>query len=142
MFEESLVAFTESPGLLNLVGATILADPEDFTGIHHAGRALAEDFGQVTRRNCNPFELVEQGPLNASNAIILGCIESCWLLQGLETVGKIDSRAIRGKWESFMTVVVDDPLPGCSKALVIAGSDNRAAIFGAYTLASQIGVSP
>ncbi|GIJ97908.1 hypothetical protein Aspvir_000014 [Aspergillus viridinutans] len=142
MFEESLVAFTESPGLLNLVGAPILADPADFTGIHHAGRALAEDFGRVTGRNCNPFELVEQGPLNAPNAIILGCIESCWLLQDLETVGKIDSSAIRGKWESFMTVVVDDPLPGCSKALVIAGSDKRAAIFGAYTLASQIGVSP
>ncbi|KAJ5693449.1 hypothetical protein N7462_002872 [Penicillium macrosclerotiorum] len=142
MLEEPLVSFTVSPGLLNLVGATILADPADFIGIHHAARALAEDFGRVTRGKANPCELPKPGTVTAPTAIIVGCIESCWLLKDLERANKIDTGAIKGKWESFLTTVVDDPLPGCAQALVIAGSDKRAAIFGAYTLSGQIGVSP
>ena len=42
MFEESLVTFDSSSDLVNLVGATILVDSNDFKGIHHASRALAE----------------------------------------------------------------------------------------------------
>lgn len=142
MFEEPLVAFGNSPGLLNLVGATIIADPADFTGIHHAARALAEDFGRVTRGRANPIEMVSPGQLNAPAAIIIGCIESCWMIQELQSLGKIEIAPIRGQWESFTTFVVDKPLPGCARALIIAGSDKRGAIFGTYTLSSQIGVSP
>lgn len=142
MSEKPLVEFEASTGLLNLVAAPIIADPADFTGIHHAARALAEDFGRVTRGKENPFELVPQGSLQAPTAIIIGCIESCWMIQGLQNQGKIETAPIRGKWESFITCVIDDPLPGCARALVIAGSDKRGAIFGAYTLSRQIGVSP
>ncbi|KAJ5169213.1 uncharacterized protein N7482_004807 [Penicillium canariense] len=142
MLEAPLVTFDSSPHLLNLVGAKIIADPADFKGIHHAGRALAEDFGRVTRGLASPFELVQRGILDVPAAIIVGCIESCWMLQELQRLGKIDTQSIRGKWETFMTAVVDNPLPGCTKALVIAGSDKRAAIFGTYTLSRQIGVSP
>jgi hypothetical protein len=142
MSEEPLATFENSPGLLDLVSATIIADPTDFIGIHHAARALAEDFGRVTRGKANPIELVGPGQLNAPAAIIIGCVESCWVIQELQRLGKIETASIRGKWESFTTFVVDDPLPGCSRALVIAGSDKRGAIFGTYTLSSQIGVSP
>lgn len=143
MFEEPFVTFTGSPELLNLVGATVVVDSNDFIGIHHAGRALAEDFGRVTRGNSSPFQLVDAQPsLNGiQSAIIIGSLSST-LIRGLETAGKIDTRAIHGKWETFITAVVDSPLDGCTKALVIAGSDKRAAIYGAYTLSSQIGVSP
>jgi hypothetical protein len=41
-----------------------------------------------------------------------------------------------------MTTIVENPFKGCHKALVIAGSDKRGAIFGVYTLSEQIGVSP
>lgn len=142
MSEGPLVAFEDSPGLLNLVGAKIIDDPGDFPGIHHAARALAEDFGRVTRGKANPFGLVQEGHLEAPAAIIIGCIESCWMIRELQNAGKIETASIRGKWESFITCVVDDPLPGCARALVIAGSDKRGAIFGTYTLSSQIGVSP
>ncbi|KAJ5645604.1 hypothetical protein N7507_011615 [Penicillium longicatenatum] len=145
MFEEQLVAFEGSSDLLNLIGASILIDPVDFVGIQHAGRDLADDFGRVTRGNASPFQLVDEAGLNpveTSTAIIIGCIESCWMLRKLEKEGKIDTGPIKGKWESFLTTVVNKPITGCSKALVIAGSDKRAAIFGAYTLSRQIGVSP
>ncbi|KAJ5263814.1 hypothetical protein N7478_011419 [Penicillium angulare] len=140
-----IVAFEGSSDRVNLVGAHILADASDFAGVHHAGRALAEDFSRVTRGKANPFQLVYDASvheLSADIAIIVGCIESCRILKKLSSENKLDTRAIKGKWESFITTVVDNPIPGCSKALVIAGSDKRAAIFGAYTLSRQIGVSP
>ncbi|GLI76666.1 hypothetical protein PoHVEF18_004940 [Penicillium ochrochloron] len=142
MSEEPLVAFENSSGLLDLVGATIIIDPADSTGIHHAARALADDFGRVTQGKANPIEFVKPGKLEAPAAIIIGCTESCWMIRELQWLGKIETASIRGKWESFTTCVVDNPFPGCSKALVIAGSDKRGAIFGTYTLSSQIGVSP
>ncbi|KAJ6021577.1 hypothetical protein N7540_007081 [Penicillium herquei] len=142
---EQIVSFGSEDLGLNLVGASVLVDPADFPGIHHAARDLAEDFGRVTRGKASPFVLVDEakvGQLNLSAVVIVGCVESCWILDRLIAEKKIDVDAIRGKWESFMTFVVDDPLPGCSKGLIIAGSDKRAAIFGAYTLSRQIGVSP
>jgi hypothetical protein len=143
MFEEPFVTFSSSGELLSLVEATVLVDSTDFIGIHHAGRALAEDFGRVTRQNPSPFQVVDAlAPLNGiQSAIIVGSLSSP-LIQRLEREGKLETGAIRGKWETFTTTVVDNPLNGCAKALVIAGSDKRAAIYGAYTLSSQIGVSP
>ena len=35
----------------------------------------------------------------------------------------------------------EDPLPGVTSALVIAGSDKRGTIYGIYDLSEQIGVS-
>ncbi|KAJ5984567.1 hypothetical protein N7481_006666 [Penicillium waksmanii] len=147
MFEEQLVTFDSSSELFDLVGATIFTGSNDFKGVHHASRALAEDFGRVTKGDANPFQVADEGQagfleLKGSNAIIIGSIDSCWILQVLEESGKIDSSSIRGKWESFSTAVVESPFPGCERSLVIAGSDKRGAIFGAYTLSSQIGVSP
>ena len=64
------------------------------------------------------------------------------LIQSLERDGKVDLSGIRGKWESYVTAVVEEPFEGCKRALAIAGSDKRGAIFGVYGLSEQIGVSP
>lgn len=147
MFEERIITFDGSPELVDLVGATILTSSNDYAGVHHAARALAEDFGRVTKGDASPFQIIDEnrvdGPrLSAPSSIIVGSIDSCQLLQGLERSGQINTDSIRGRWESFITSVVQKPFSGCEKALVIAGSDKRGAIFGAYTLSSQIGVSP
>ena len=55
---------------------------------------------------------------------------------------KIDVGAVKGKWESTLIQVVERPLPGVKRGLVIAGSDKRGTIFGIYDLSQQIGVSP
>lgn len=143
MADDTFVTFSPSAGLLSLVGATVLVDNDDFLGIHHAARSLAEDFGRVTNGNANPFEIVghKSSHLTPRFAIIIGCVDSR-IIQSLVASGKVQVSHIEGKWETFLTIVVDRPMEGCEKALVIAGSDKRGTIFGAYTLSSQIGVSP
>lgn len=49
---------------------------------------------------------------------------------------------IEGQWESYVTTMVPEPVPGWERALVIAGSDKRGTIYGIYSLSEQIGVSP
>ncbi|KAF4978140.1 hypothetical protein FZEAL_5438 [Fusarium zealandicum] len=149
MLEEQFVDFAAStPEAVNLVGATIIVDESDFAGIKIAAQNLSQDFSRVTKDDPSPVRIV-----NDSNnvacvgtskvAIIVGCVESSPLLQRLEKESNIRFGAIRGKWESFTTAVVDKPLGGSfDKALVICGSDKRGAIFGIYTLSEQIGVSP
>lgn len=141
MFSQSLVSFTKSPGLLSLVGACICVDAADFTGIHIAGRNLAEDFARVTKGLKNPirYRTDDCGLPDDKALIIIGSISSP-LLQRLERDGQLDLNALRGKWEAHMTSVIE--VGEGRKALVIAGSDKRGTIFGTYTLSEQIGVSP
>ncbi|KAF6837833.1 hypothetical protein CMUS01_04868 [Colletotrichum musicola] len=149
MFEQQIVTFSAGPetaGSLNLVGTTIVIDQSDSIGIHIAAQNLAQDFGRVTESKPSHVLVFEDvgdvAPAGAETAIVVGNIESSRLLQKLEGDGKLSFDEIRGKWESFLTAVVDDPFSGCRRALVIAGSDKRGAIFGSYTLSEQIGVSP
>ena len=74
--------------------------------------------------------------------IIAGTIGHSKLIDELIDAGKLDVSAIDGKWESFTTQLIDEPVPGCPKAVVIAGSDPRGTIFGIYDISEQIGVSP
>lgn len=74
--------------------------------------------------------------------IIAGTIGSSQVIDSLISASKINVSAITNSWESFISTLVDAPLPGISKALVIAGSDPRGTIFGLYDISEQIGVSP
>lgn len=145
MLEEQFIEF--SPGGTDLIDATILVDESDFAGVKIAARNLSQDFARVTKKDPPPVDIVENSKDIATGgprvAIIVGSVESSRLLQRLERENGVQYSAIREKWESFLTVLVDKPLGGCfDKALVIAGSDKRGAIFGIYTLSEQIGVSP
>ncbi|OHE90903.1 hypothetical protein CORC01_13788 [Colletotrichum orchidophilum] len=148
MFEKAIVTFPLPRGAepFDLVGATILVDESDPIGIHIAAQNLAQDFGRVTQSDESTVQVVQgaqvDATLGSAAVIIIGSIESSSLLRRLEHDGKLSFGKIRGKWESFSTNVIDLPFPGVKKALVIAGSDKRGAIFGAYTLSEQIGVSP
>lgn len=42
----------------------------------------------------------------------------------------------------IVTSIVNKPMGGVERALVIVGSDKRGTIFGIYTLSEKIGVSP
>lgn len=73
---------------------------------------------------------------------IIGTVGRSPLIDGLVARGKLDVSAIRGKWETSLQTVVDQPLPGVDRAFVIAGSDQRGTIFGTYDVSRGIGVSP
>ncbi|KAJ3549970.1 hypothetical protein NM208_g219 [Fusarium decemcellulare] len=149
MLEESFVEFSSSnPDGADLVGATIVVDESDLAGVKIAAQNLSQDFSKVTKKEPSPVSIVGNSnnatdPRESKVAIIVGSIESSSVLQRLEKDGSVSFTAIRGKWESFTTALVSKPLGGSyDKALVIAGSDKRGAIFGIYTLSEQIGVSP
>jgi hypothetical protein len=146
MLDERFISFSHAPGFLGLVGVPIVVDKADLPGVHIAARNLSVDFARVTQRASSPLKFVTNEydgfKKEAETAIIVGSIETSSLLQSLEKSGRLDFNNIRGKWESYMTTIVENPFEGYHKALVIAGSDKRGAIFGVYALSEQIGVSP
>ncbi|KAK4102386.1 glycoside hydrolase family 115 protein [Parathielavia hyrcaniae] len=81
-------------------------------------------------------------PSPGNVVIIAGTIGRSAVIDKLISSKSIDVSAVKGKWESFTSQVVKNPVPGCSKALVIAGSDPRGTIYGIYDISEQIGVSP
>ena len=74
--------------------------------------------------------------------VIAGTIGKSDVISALIVAQKISELSIRGKWESYIAQVVDNPFPGIDRALVIAGSDMRGTIYGLYDVSEQIGVSP
>src|SRR5690606_31935887 len=78
-----------------------------------------------------------------SHAIIVGTLGESKLIDDIVKNKRIDVSKVKGQWEAFKTVVVDNPgVRGVSKALVIIGSDKRGSIYGIYDISEQIGVSP
>jgi hypothetical protein len=82
-------------------------------------------------------------PQHAPQEILLvGVLGQSPRLDALVKAGKLDTKAIAGKWESAVTSTVDNPFPGVKRALVIAASDRRGAAYALFALSRQMGVSP
>lgn len=146
LLEERFVAFQASSGALDITNAPILYSSDDFVGVGIAAESLANDYLEITGTKPGIQDVTRDGlSLNGSStAIIVGSLKSS-LIQRLArngTNGTLDLQDIAGKWETFKTSIVLNPAPGIQKALVIAGSDKRGAIFGIHTLAEQSGQSP
>jgi hypothetical protein len=75
-------------------------------------------------------------------AILVGTLGQSPVIDRLAASGQLDTAGVAGKWESFAIQAVAHPVPGVSRALVIAGSDRRGTIYGIYELSERIGVSP
>ncbi|TVY34481.1 hypothetical protein LSUB1_G006062 [Lachnellula subtilissima] len=76
--------------------------------------------------------------------IITGTLHKSPLITSLIQSHKLDISSIDGRWESFISEVIADPLPGSGidRALVVVGSDMRGTVYGLYDVSEQIGVSP
>lgn len=119
--------------------ASIYVDAQDWPGVIRAAGDLQTDIARVT--STKPA-IVQNEDALPPNVVLIGTLGKSRLIDGLIRSGKLDARRIAGKWESFMIQVVRRPLPGVTRALLIAGSDKRGTIFGIYDLCEQIGVSP
>ena len=126
----------------NGIPCPILYSKKDHRGLELAVQNLQSDFLMVNGNAPQLFHEPELLNNTLEAAIIVGTIGQSQLIDEMILQGKLDVSDITGKWESSVTTVVNDPLPGIDKALVIAGSDKRGSIFGIYELSSQIGVSP
>ncbi|WP_019980887.1 glycosyl hydrolase 115 family protein [Streptomyces sp. Amel2xE9] len=123
-----------APGAFPLIGAPVLAGDGDHPGVVRVAADLRSDIARVTG--------VRPGSTVARRAVLVGTIGRSPLIDGLVRSGKLDVTGVRGRWETSLQTVVDHPMPGVEQALVIAGSDPRGTIFGAYDLSYGIGVSP
>ncbi|MEU9348598.1 glycosyl hydrolase 115 family protein [Streptomyces sp. NPDC048278] len=121
-------------GAFPLVGAPVVVSADDHPGVVRVAGDLRDDIERVTG--------VRPAATIARRAVLVGTIGRSPLIDGLVASGRLDVTGIRGRWETSLQTVVDHPLPGVDQAFVIAGSDPRGTIFGAYDVSYGIGVSP
>jgi hypothetical protein len=138
--EAAQVCARRSAGALPLIikghTATLMADPDDDPGVLRAVKNLGLDLSKVAGQPSQPLPSQELG------AIIVGTIGHSQLIDEMVRAGKLDVTGVAGVWEAFAWQVVEKPVTGVERALVIAGADRRGAIFGAYELSRAAGVSP
>src|SRR6478736_2644887 len=114
MFEEKIVDFKLSPGSIPLVGASIVVDQSDYPGVIRAARDLAQDFARVTKGDASPLIVIssdsDYDKIQTKTAIVVGSVASSGIIKTLAQQGKLDTQAIDGKWETFSTNIIDQPL--------------------------------
>ncbi|KAF0152357.1 MAG: hypothetical protein FD143_1150 [Ignavibacteria bacterium] len=118
--------------------ASLLLSQKDFPGVLRVSNHLQTDIKSVT--GVKPKVLFDE--VNASEIVIVGTIGRNSLIDKLIESKKISAEEIKGKNETFLIEIVDNPTPNIKQALVIAGSDKRGTIYGMYHLSEMIGVSP
>ncbi|HEX8329888.1 MAG TPA: glycosyl hydrolase 115 family protein [Hymenobacter sp.] len=136
------VSATKGRGAFTLAAAgkaaAIYASGSDWPGVLRAAKDLQADVQRVTKTQ--PAFSTSQPA--GQEVVLIGTLGKSPLIDQLVKAKKLDVKAVAGKWETFVRQVVEQPMPGVARALVIAGSDKRGTIFGIYDLSQQIGVSP
>lgn len=118
---------------------TLCISSSDYPGVIRALKDLKSDIGKVT--NYEPVIAFDKLP-QQKEVVIVGTLGKNPIIDKLVKNGKLDIKAISGKWEAFSIQTIEKPLKGIDKALVIVGSDKRGTIYGIYDVSEQIGVSP
>ena len=119
--------------------APLVVSSNDLPGVRRTVEDLRADIGRVT--GAAPQLLSDSAP-GVRSVVLVGTLGHHALIDRLVRERRLDVRGIAGRWETYLVQVVDRPLPGVDQALVIAGSDRRGTIYGAYDVSAQIGVSP
>ncbi len=115
--------------------ATIWVDSAEEQPVTRVVSDLQKDIKSVTGINAeiSNAETVD-GPV-----VIVGTLGKSSKIQEFVSNGKItaeEKAAIEDQWEAYLIKVID------KNTMVIAGSDNRGAIYGVYKISEEIGVSP
>lgn len=146
----SLFALTESDYILfktenaafvmvdNGKAVPVLIDENEVEGIKKIAELFCKDIGRVS--GTEPKIINESG--EERTIIIAGTLEGNETLKKLVKQGKLDASLLEGKWETFVVTTIDKPMKGVDKALIVAGSDKRGAMYGLFDISEQAGVSP
>ena len=130
-------------GAFALAGPDGVADlvlaHDDAPVVGLAAQGLADDLTAVTGKT--PAIRQDDAPSNRPQ-VWIGTLGHHPAIDRLVATRRLDVKALKGAWESFVIAVVDKPAPGMPRALVIVGSDRRGAAYGVYELSQAIGVSP
>jgi len=120
--------------------ATLLVEAAEANpAVVYASMSFAEDLRRVSGHGAAQITNLREAN---SDLIIVGIAGESVALEELVRAGKIDVADLAGQWEAYRQIVVDRPFPNVPRALVIAGSDRRGAVFGLYDISEKIGVSP
>jgi Glycosyl hydrolase family 115/Gylcosyl hydrolase family 115 C-terminal domain len=129
--------------------APIWVDERDFAAVRRAATDLQQDVERVTSikpelnlHAASAAASETSGQTAVRTVVIAGTVGHSALIDKLVEQKKVDVRSLAGKWESFLVEVVERPMRGIDRAVVIAGSDRRGTVYGIYDLSEQIGVSP
>jgi len=140
---ESFISTENGKGKLAITASgkstPLLISSNDWPGVIRAFKDLQSDIGKTA--SIVP-ELYTDNVPDAKEIIIAGTIGKSAIIDKLVQDKKIDISLIKGQWETFLIQIINTPLPGVRKALIIAGSDKRGTIYGIYEISKQIGVSP
>ncbi|HET9953293.1 MAG TPA: glycosyl hydrolase 115 family protein, partial [Polyangiaceae bacterium] len=120
--------------------APIVVSKADFWGVQRTAKDFQADVKRVT--DIEPAYSEDTIPAGAKNVILVGTLGKSPLIDKLVQDKKLDVSDIAGLWETFLIQVVENPMAGVDRALVITGSDQRGTSFGIYDVSKQIGVSP
>jgi hypothetical protein len=124
---------------VNGKSSPIVVDNNEYPGVKLAVNSLMVDIQSVSKASSVLFT---GGYKNQKQIVLIGTLGKNTLIDQLVIKKKLNVSTIAGKWEAHITQVVQNPFPGVSQAMVIAGSDKRGTIYGIYDLSAQIGVSP
>ena len=145
MAEDLKVVTTPIDGGFTIVGqettdkAILLYDSQDAEVVQTVIGCLLSDLKAVTRKTFTKYQTL---PTTAQNPIIVGTIGQSTHIDNLIAQGKIDVSEIKGKWEAFGMQVVDNPMEGIARALVIFGAQPRSTAYGMFHLSRLMGVTP
>ncbi len=140
---DTVLVHEEVPGglvIANAAGAlSICVASDEYAGVKRAARAFAADVAAVTGQSPVVREDVECA---SGELVLVGTLGHSSLVADLRMAGRVDLALLEGGREAFLLALVDDPLPGVSRALVVVGAGKRGTMYGLYELSRRMGVSP
>ncbi|HOG32957.1 MAG TPA: glycosyl hydrolase 115 family protein [Bacteroidales bacterium] len=113
---------------------------QDYPGVLRVAGHVQADMEKVTGNR--PLLFTGSDPAPCERMIIAGTLGKNGLIDQLVRSGRISGKWLKGKKETYVATVIQEPAEGIREALVIAGSDKRGTIYGLYDLSRQIGVTP
>ncbi|WP_238915778.1 glycosyl hydrolase 115 family protein [Clostridium sp. YIM B02555] len=121
--------------------AAIYIDPKgkDYKGLKLVANSFVEDINMVTGVTPKVVNVIEE---LKETIVIAGSIGNNDLIDSLILKGILDVSSIKDKRECYKIQVVEKPIEGIEKAVVIVGSEKRGTIYGIYRVSELIGVSP
>ena len=142
--EEPMIRETPFDGSFPLftpqASTPVVIDTADAEVVTIAAQSFSED---VKRLSGTAPDVRSALPEQADEVILAGSVEQSGLVRQLLQQNAFDASHVdSGQWESFVFTVVEEPIEGIDRALVVAGSDPRGTAFGLFELSKRMGVSP
>ena len=141
--EEPVIRATPFDGSFPLftpqASTPVVIDTADAEVVTIAAQSFSED---VKRLSGTAPDVRSTLPEQADEVILAGSVEQSGLVRQLLQQNAFDASHVdSGQWESFVFTVVEEPIEGIDRALVVAGSDPRGTAFGLFELSKRMGVS-